>query len=95
MRAGNYSVLPTVDVEILPHEFRCVDCDALVEFHMANFSWAHVDQAAADHGRVTTGRACDYCNNRNQDEVVFSFQSYSDQISCSRCGGITGRPIGD
>ena len=94
--AGNYSSMPTIDVEILPPAgHRCVDCDAEIKFHMPTFSWSHLDEAAADHGRVSPGRVCHYCNNRNQDEVIFSFQSYSDQIECSRCGGITGRPIGD
>lgn len=93
----NYCTLPTEDVEILPETRHCKDCGAVVAWQKDGYwgRWVHADEAAADHGYVSARSWCIYCNEDDPALVQFSFQSYSDETSCKRCGGVNGRAIGD
>ena len=99
-RRGNYCTLPTIDVEILPNVKHCETCGREVAWVKTSFAgmWAHVEDEQRDGEEAHIGRPrafCVYCHNDEPGTVEFRQLSWSDEMSCSRCGGVDGRAIGD
>jgi len=96
-RAGNYSTLPRVDVEILPDEHHCQTCGNRVVYdpNAGTFGgWVHVECEQTDDGHRAVARLrCRYCH--TEDGVTFTHAAYSDETHCTRCGGVDGFAIGD
>lgn len=105
----NYSTLPTQDVPVLKDSQRfCTKCQEPME-HKAgpnaySGTWVHAatgDRAceakqgveAKVYGSVNS--TCGYCGTGNPKHLTFKQEAYSDETSCSRCGGRAGRAIGD
>lgn len=99
-RASNYSTLPKIDVEILPGPRLCEDCPEPIRFESSAVrppfgAWVHVSPTFDDHHRARPRLACTYCGSQDPAEVRFQQMPYSDETSCSRCGGVHGYAIGD
>lgn len=92
-RAGNYSTLPTADVEILPDVYRCLTCLERITWlsDLGTFGgWAHGSKVT-DHAARPLGR-CRYCHSH---DVITKHYTWHDATECGRCGGIDGWAIGD
>lgn len=99
-QAGNYSTLPTKDVEVLKETERlCTNCSEQVTYDESSYRWNHADGKAtcSDDGKTTASAnpVCRYCGTGNPSHHSFSQNSYSDESHCSRCGGTSGYGIGD
>lgn len=99
-RRGNYCRLPTVDVPILSETRHCADpgCGDEVAWEPKAGSFGSGLWVHRHHDRDHSARprpACRYCHSDDPAEVTFAHQSYSDETSCTRCGGVDGYPIGD
>lgn len=110
-QAGNYSTLPSKDVEVLENaESFCTKCgdsvtyDAKAYRHLHSNGESTCDKAKAEAytGKkseytqiVSVNPKCRYCGTGDPAHSSFRQQSYSDEASCSRCGGVSGYGIGD
>lgn len=96
--AGNYSTLPTRDVEVLVPETICQTCGDRIEYRMngGRYGWGGWEHAgdAGECTYATPRPMCIYCG-ATGDEVTFHQKSWSDETHCARCGGINGYGIGD
>lgn len=102
---GNYSSRPTKDVAVLKDSQRfCTKCDGALDAITTGWSTRYAHRATGESTCVTsTGGAsfaspnavCGYCGTGDPAHHSFRQQSYSDEASCSRCGGVQGRAIGD
>jgi hypothetical protein len=94
-RAGNYSTLPTIDVEILPDVQVCKACAAPI-VHVPDpksvfgHRWEHA-QPGAEHW-VSAATRCRYCHSH---DAVYRQHAWYDAVECPRCGGVAGCAIGD
>lgn len=101
-RAGNYSSLPSIDVEVLPEVHHCETCGEAVVYNAGGYTlgggWEHVDTAKAWEAKPHRPQArlgCGYCHTDDPTHVQFVQANWSDETRCSRCGGVTGYAIGD
>lgn len=97
-RRGNYCTLPTVDVEILTDASVCEKCGTEVVYDpkAGTYSgkWVHAQPATEDHF-VAPRTRCSYCGTQDPSEVTYVQAAYSDEVRCTRCGGVNGFGIGD
>lgn len=97
MVAGDYSTLPTEDVQILEGTApRCRSCSQGLKFIPPSTpgrpgEWVHFEPA--DH-RPVNGPRCRYCG-CNDDQVTFEQHAWYDAVECARCGAVQGWAIGD
>lgn len=106
---GNYSTLPTIDVEIISPEPLCgarhridgesVACfkpivDTGVKQHGMFPVYAHADGTNAGE-YVCRSTQCGYCGTNDPELVRYRQHPWHDAVECDRCGGVTGRAIGD
>jgi ribosomal protein S27AE len=108
-QAGNYSSLPTKDVPVLQNsEQFCINCGESVTIEKYGFAKhsngekpcnstkAQENKGSGTHSTfVQVNPTCHYCGTGDPAYYSFKFQSYSDESSCSRCGGVSGRATGD
>lgn len=106
-RAGNYSSLPTIDVEILPDVYTCgrEGCSA-PELKYRKAGWVTGADGAErydgggfehvagdlDHEPSVMAR-CRFC--RGTGALTSSMHAWHDETRCDRCGGRSGYAIGD
>jgi hypothetical protein len=97
-----YDHKPTIDVPVLTPARHCADatCGAAVEYRAKGSwdgGWVHVDGSAGHY--VAPRTSCRYCgveDGQDGAEVKFdATQAWADLTTCSRCGGVTGRALGD
>ena len=106
----NYASRPTINVEVLPDERHCAQCGIVVfwigstwptlnghrseglDYEHLNF-WLHVG-GEQDH-TADARQSCHFCNGDEVGSIVYRQEAWCDSISCSRCGGDNGYPIGD
>lgn len=83
----NYCVLPTVDVEILPFEWRCSQCDQLVVARKYD-GWFHADRSVPCHEEPVMPKVmCRYCHSQ---DAVNRQRGRIYAVECGRCGGVDG-----
>lgn len=88
---GNYCTLPTINVEIVEPRPACKTCDQPITYSGGRYFHSNGDTEHYASPRPT----CRYCGTNEPDVVVYHQRSWSDELECSRCGGIDGHPIGD
>lgn len=96
-QAGNYSTLPTKDVEIEPDVNYCQGCGKeIVRAPDDSWSlgqrWRHMDSTVPDHGYVGPMLRCAYCRSH---DAVYRQHAWYDAVECPRCGAVSGYAIGD
>ena len=95
-RAGNYSTLPTKDVEILPKVHHCEGCGAEGEYVQVEGQYiARFTHPEPCDSYMRPRAMCVYCHCDEPGAVKFMLMSWSDETHCERCGGVDGRAIGD
>lgn len=99
-RPGNYCTLPTIDVEIVSPPAYCTKCNGTMVWDpKANHgSGGLVHETAPDPDVCRWASAatrCQYCGTNERGVAVFHQRAWSDEIHCSRCGGVHGYGIGD
>lgn len=97
--AGNYSNLPTKQVSVLTGaKTICKKCDQPVHYVKKGYGGNFVHESE-DHGcdevTYSISTPCKYCGTSDPSFQTFKHQAYSDETSCSRCGGVSGYAIGD
>lgn len=98
-KRGNYCTLPTIDVEIIQPAAYCRKCGGAMVWNpkaQHGGRWEH--ETPPEPGGCTSGEAatrCQYCGTNEAGVVVYHQRPYSDEIDCSRCGGVWGYGIGD
>ena len=109
--ARSYSSNPTKDVEVLKDAKRfCTKCGEEVVYDKAAYRTLHSngdgscsnESVKAYTGSeppytqyVSANAVCSYCGTGDPAHHTFKQQAYSDESSCSRCGGTSGYGIGD
>lgn len=110
-QAGNYCSRPNKDVPILENSEKfCTKCGRSVTYEKTRYRWlhdngleecdknemlAHTGKPAPYAGYAQSNPECRYCGTGDPSYSTFKQQSWSDETSCSRCGGVTGYAIGD
>jgi hypothetical protein len=101
-KRGNYCTLPTIDVEIIDPAPYCRYCDGEMVYNPTGDPFGHgryEHKAEPEPGTCKFGgqvaSRCTYCGTNEKGVVTFSHESWSDETSCSRCGGVHGYAIGD
>ena len=95
--AGNYSTLPTRDVEVILPAMICRTCGDGIEYRPdgGRYGWGGWEHTGATECTYPTPvDCCTYCGTTGE-EVTFHQQAWSDETHCARCGGINGYGIGD
>lgn len=105
--ATDYDRMPTIDVPIIDPPATCATCGKpvhLVPDSSLMSRWAHTDiptpigtssdHAGGDH-YVSVRRRCRYCGTDDPTAVHFHQHPWYDAVECDRCGGVSGRAIGD
>ena len=98
----NYSSRPTKDVPILKDAQKyCTKCNEGLELSKDEFGhdkYVHSTEngyCKDDRSFPSPSITCRYCGTSDSQMISSSQKSWSDEISCKRCGGVDGYAIGE